>query len=108
MELIKRKILQITGFDLFELEYLLFLIPGSVVVPFFRLFFLFTRGKWEKKLVVEFLVITFIYSLIFVAGVGVLVDHIPRTMVAFINFIMFCLANFLFSVAWMGFYDQLK
>lgn len=107
MGLIK-KILQITGFDLFERSYLRYLIPGSVLIPFFRLYFLFIKGNWKKKQAVEFFVITFIYSLIFVPGVGFVDDHISVDMVALNDFIMFCLGNFLFSIAWLGFYYRLK
>lgn len=61
------KTLRITGFDLFKWKYLQYLIAGSVLIPFFRLYFLFIKGKWKKKQIVEFFMIKFIYFLIFCA-----------------------------------------
>lgn len=107
MEL-KRKLFRYTGFDLFEPKDLLFLIPGSVAIPFFLLLSLFVRRKWEGKLTISFFAVSFVYALFFEVLNGVLTDIVPSATSGIVHFVIFSLANFLFSVAWLGFYRQLK
>ena len=108
MGLVKRILFQIMGFDSFERKYFLFLIPGSFVVPLFLILPLAFKNKFKKRLALEFIAITIVYSFVFEIGNGILIDIVPGKISGLVHVLVFSFANFLFSVAWMNFYNQLK